>query len=107
MKKSDDSPHPCRSATPTVNSCDLTSPTRTQIFQQEYNDLTASKRQSSTLYSRSQYSQQLFTKNLVVCFLEVERTRVDVFGMLPRFFENLLESEILICSTTADENRTG
>jgi len=25
---------------------------------------------------------------------------VDVFGILPRFFENFLESENLVCSTT-------
>jgi len=47
-ERSGDSKHPCLSPTPTVNSCDLTSPTLTQTFEQEYSDLTASNRRIYT-----------------------------------------------------------
>ena len=42
----------------------------------------------------SQHSPKLFTRNPIPCFLEVDKTCVDVFGILPRFLKNLLESEI-------------
>jgi len=44
---------PCRSPTPTVNSCDLTPPQWTQTSELEYSDLTTSNRRSSTPYSRN------------------------------------------------------
>jgi len=44
---------------------------------------------------------KLFTRNPVTCYLEVDKTCVDVFGLLPRFLNNLLESENLVCSATA------
>ena len=85
MKRIADSTHPCRqSPTPTVNGCDLTPPTRTQTSEQEYSDLTASNRRPSTLPTAFHEE----------CFLEVDKTCVDVFGILPRFLENLLGSEI-------------
>jgi len=37
--------------TSTMNDCVLTQPLRTQISEQEYNDLTASNRRQLTLYS--------------------------------------------------------
>jgi len=48
-----------------------------------------------------QYSPKLFTRNLVIYFPKVNKTFVYVFGMLPRFLENLLESGNLLCSATA------
>jgi len=39
--------------------------------------------------------------NSVVCFLEVDKACVDVFGILPRFLKNLLESENSHCNATA------
>jgi len=36
----------------------------------------------------------------VVCFLEVHKTCVNVFGILPRFLESFLESENLNCSVS-------
>jgi len=36
-----------------------------------------------------------------VCFLEVDKKFIDVFGILPRFLENLLESENLVFNATA------
>ena len=54
MKRSDGSTHPyCRSPTPTLNGRDLTLPTRTQTSEQEYSDLAASNRRSSTACSRN------------------------------------------------------
>ena len=90
MKWSGDSTHPCQCPTPTVNGSDLTFPTWTQISEQEYSDLTARNRRPSIPYSRN----KLFTRNTVLCFLEVDKAYVDVFGILPTFLKNLLESEI-------------
>ena len=39
--------------------------------------------------------------NPVIYFHEVDKTCVRVFGMFPRFLENLLESRILFCCATA------
>ena len=44
-----------------------------------------------------QHSPKLSTRNLIVCFLEVDKTCVNVFGIRPRFLKNLLESEIYVC----------
>jgi len=43
---------------------------------------------------------KLFTRNPVIYFPEVDKTCVYVFGMLPGFLENLLESGNLFCSAT-------
>jgi len=39
--------------------------------------------------------------NLIIRILEVDKTRADVLGILPRFLKNLLKSEYFLCSTTA------
>ena len=79
--------------TPTVNGCDLTPSTRTETSEQEYSDLTASNRRPSTLPP---------------AFLVVYRTCVIIFGILPRFLKNFLESESLVCRATArTKTRTG
>ena len=44
-----------------------------------------------------QHSSKLLTRNSVVCFLEYVKICVNVFGILPRFLKNLLESEKLVC----------
>jgi len=59
---------------------------RTQTSDQEYNDLTA-----NTVLP--QHLPKLFTRNPVVCFLEVNKICVDVFCIFPRFLENLLDSD--------------
>jgi len=47
-----------------------------------------------------QHPQKLFTRNPAMYFPEVDKTFVDVFGMLLGFLENLLESGNLFCSAT-------
>jgi len=44
-----------------------------------------------------QHSPKLLTRNPVMCFLEVVKVCVNVFGILPRFLKNLLVSENLVC----------
>jgi len=36
--------------------------------------------------------------HLEVCFLEVDKTCIKVFGLLPKLLKNFPESDILICS---------
>jgi len=40
-------------------------------------------------------------RNLVICFLEVDELRVDIFSIHLRFLDNLLKSENLVCCATA------
>jgi len=47
-----------------------------------------------------QNSPKLFTRNPVVCFLDVDKTCVDAFGIISRFVEKFLESGNLLCSST-------
>ena len=46
----------------------------------------------------ARFAQWLFRpcKDPVLCFLDVDKPCADVFGILPRFLENLLESEHLV-----------
>ena len=103
MKRSCDSTHHCSSPTPTLNSCDLNTSTRKQSSEQEYSYLTARKRHSSIPYSHNtpENHPKLFTRNPAIYFPKVDKSCIDVFGMLPRFLENLLESRNLLCSATA------
>jgi len=98
-----DSTHHCSSPTPTLNSCDLNTSTRKQSSEQEYSYLTARKRHSSIPYSHNtpENHPKLFTRNPAIYFPKVDKSCIDVFGMLPRFLENLLESRNLLCSATA------
>ena len=51
----------------------------------------------------------LVTRNPVICFLKfdkTEQTYVDVFGILPRFLESLVQGENLVCSATAGTKTT-
>ena len=48
-----------------------------------------------------QHPQMLFTRNPAIYFPEVDKTFVDVFGMLLGFLQNLLVRENLFCSATA------
>ena len=50
-------------------------------------DLMASNRRLSTPHSS--YT-KVFTKNPVICFLEVKKTCLEIFGIFPRFLESLL-----------------
>jgi len=95
--------HQCRSPTATLNSCDLTTSTRTQSSEQEYSYLTAQKRHLSTPYTHNtpENPPKLFTRNPTMYFSEVDKTCIDVFGMLPRFLKTLLENGNLWCSATA------
>jgi len=47
-----------------------------------------------------QHSQQLFSRDSVVCFLEIAQKFVDTFCMFPRFFKTILGGKNLVCSTT-------
>jgi len=98
MKRNVDSTHLCRRPTPTVNGPDLTLPHGNKLLSMNTVNLRpvtcgSQHRTPATL-------PKLFTRNLVVCFLEVDKTCVDVFCILPRFLKNLLESENLICNAT-------
>jgi len=104
MKRSSDSTHHCWTPTPTLNACDLTPSTRTQSSEQVYSYLTASKRHPSTPYSHNPL--KAFHEEPDVYFPEVDKTCVYIFGMLPGFLENLLESENLFCSATAATKTT-
>jgi len=81
--RSCDSTHPCQSPSSTVCGCDLTRPTWTQTPEQGYSDLTLSSRWSSTLTTSA--LSNVFPEGPVVCFLALDKTCVDVFGILPRF----------------------
>jgi len=89
---------PLSSPIPTVNSRDLFPPARTQTSEEEHSDLRASNRRPSTPQPTPKHSPKLSARNPIVCFLEVDNTCVNVFGILPRFLKNLLESEIHVCS---------
>jgi len=52
--------------------------------------------------ARPQHPPKLFTRNPAVYFPEVD----EIFGMLPGFLENLLESGNLFCSATAATKTT-
>jgi len=55
----------------------------------------------------TQHSPKLFTRNPVVCFLEVDKAYEDVVSILPIFLKILLESEVWSVLLRPDENRTG
>ena len=84
-------------------SCNLNTSTRTQSSEQEYSYLTARKRHSSTpyFYNTLENHPKFFTRNPAIYFPKVDKSWIDVFGMLPRFLKNLLESGNLLCSATA------
>jgi len=63
----------------TVNGCDLTAPKRTQTAEKKCNDSTASDRRPSTPYSSN--IPTVFTRNPAICFLKVDKTCVDAFGL--------------------------
>ena len=66
----------------------------TQTSEQVFCDLTTS-------YRRPYSSNSPQRLDPVVCFLEVDKTCVDVVGILPRFIENFLDIYNLVCSATA------
>ena len=86
--------HPCRSPTPT----DLTSPTRTQTFEQEGSDLTASNRGPSTPHSRKTHTVFHEEHGLM---LSRGWQNVCRFWHTPTISRKFLESEGLVCSATA------
>jgi len=102
LKRSGDSTHPCRSPTPTMNDRDLTLLTWTETSEQEYSDFMASNRQPSTPYSSN--TPKSFTRNLVVCFIEVNKACEDVFNIFPKYCQRVKYG--LLCYGR-DKNRTG
>jgi len=46
----------------------------------------------------------LFIRNPLIFFLEMDKTCVDIFGILLRFLENLQESESCLWCYGQDEN---
>jgi len=42
----------------------------------------------------TQYSPKLFTRNPVVCFLEIDKACADIFSIIPRFLKIFLDSEV-------------
>jgi len=55
-------------------------------------DLTAMQRQAAVSTIHMQHPAKLLTSNPAVCFLEVDKAPVDVFGIFPGFLKNLPES---------------
>ena len=53
-----------------------------------------------------QDSSKLFPENPVVSFPEVDKLDIDIFDIGPRFLENLLESEKLVCCAIARTKTT-
>ena len=92
MKRSDDSTHPCRSPTPTVNGRDVTLPTRTQTSEQKYRDLMANNRRPSAPYSR----------NTPQSFSQGTRPFCDVFQNVSKVASWFLHSkfEYVTCRAT-------
>ena len=84
--------------TPTVNGPDLTLPHGNKLL--SMNTVNWRPVTCGSQHRTPATLPKLFTRNLVVCFLEVDKTCVDVFCILPRFLKNLLESENLICNAT-------
>ena len=82
-EKSSVSTHSCQSPTPTVSGRDLTFLTWTQTSEQEYSDLTASNRQSSTLYSRNT-TQSFSPVTRSYAFSRSTKPVQKVFGILPK-----------------------
>ena len=100
MKRGGDSTHHCRSPTPTLNGCDLTPSTQSQSSELEYSLLDGQQEAPvNTVFP--QHPPQLFTRNPAIYIPEVDKTCAYVFGRLPGFLKNLLESETLVCSATA------
>ena len=91
VKGRGDSAHPCRRSTPMVNNCDLNLLTWTQTSKRKCNILIPTNRHPLTPFSRGTRS----------CALSKSITRVGAFPILPRFLENFLEREKLVCSATA------
>jgi len=49
----------------------------------------------------SQHFLKLLSTGPVICFLDVDETNLDIFGILPEFLDNLLESkDMVFCATT-------
>jgi len=80
----------------------LTPSTRIQTSEQEYNDLAASNRRLSTLLPKHLLSFSRKTRSYALPRSTKHVFTVGyVFGMLPRFLENVMESGILFCCATA------
>jgi len=80
MKRSGDSTHPCRSPTPTVNSFELISSTRTQSSNRstETRRPVTGGRQQRTPATPT----KAFNEEPGLIFLEVDKAYVDLFGIL-------------------------
>jgi len=100
-KRSGDSKHPCRSPYTNGERSWFNSPDTDTNFWAGigYSDLTASNRRPSTPYSRN--SPHSFSREPGRMLLDVDKTCVPIFGILPRFIKHLLESENLGCSPLA------
>ena len=98
MKRSGDSTHHCRSPTPTLNGCDLSPSTEKQSSEQE---CTWRPARGTRQHRTPTTPPKLFTRNPAIYFPEVDKACVEVFGMLPGFLENMLESGNLICTAMA------
>jgi len=82
MKRSGESTHPCRTPTPTVNGRDVTLPTRTHVWAGiQWLD---GQQHAGVNTVLTQHSPKRFTRNPVVCFLEVDKACEGVFSILPR-----------------------
>jgi len=92
MKRSCDSTYPCLSPTPNVNVGDLCRNVRNTVTSRPVTD--------DSQQRTSHHSSKRFTRNPVAFFLDVHKTRLDIFVVLPRFLEILLSGENLICSAT-------
>jgi len=98
MKRSGDSTHPWRSPKLTVNGCDLITRHERKLLNR--NKWIDSQLQAAVNTVLQQNSSKFFSRDPVLCFLETEKTRVDAFGVLPKFFK-FVTSQKVFCSATA------
>jgi len=100
MKRSGGSTRPFRSPTHKANGSDVT-PHRHGHKRLKRIKRLECQQQATVNTELPQHSPNLFTRNPVVYFLEVDKICVDVFGILSQFLENLRESVYLVCSVAA------
>ena len=107
MKRSRESIQLCRSPTPVVNGCCLTTPTLTQTSEQERSDLMDSNRRSLVYCTAlNQQFPQLSSKHTGVCFLEIDKKRRNTLHA-PKTSQKFMERKCGLERYFQDETRTG
>ena len=103
MKRSGESTHLCQN--PTVNCCDLTTQTRTQTLSK--NTVTSRPVTGGCQHRTSATVPKAFQGTQLIALIDIDKTCLDIFGILQRFIENLQEWKRGLYCYGRDENRTG